>query len=175
MSYWKPSLDLPEPPFQRVPYPLISRTGHPGSALFCVLYALPDTPITVRRYKNCTTLADAHNTKTINTKNTKETKKNKKKKRNQRKQKNTIFQNSCEIDGPCREFRKIALLVVLVLLQFPWSRCWFPARLLPARRESACGLPFVPIKRNHSCMFPCCWLLYYVLQCRQYRSICINP
>ena len=47
--------------------------------------------------------------------------------------------------------------------------------LLPARREFACGLPFVPIKKTHNCMFPCCWVLYYVLQCRQYHSIGINP
>ena len=70
---------------------------------------------------------------------------------------------------------KLFLFGFLVLLQFPWSRCWFPSHCFLRAGKSARGLPFVPIKRTHNCMFPCCWLLYYVLQCRQYHSICINP
>ena len=94
----------------------------------------------------------------IHSENYHENHKHKKHQRNQKKQNNkkykkaretketkntnkNNFQNSCEIDGPCREFRKIVFfcffgffvfffvfLVFLVLLQFPWSRCWFPAR-----------------------------------------------
>ena len=130
MSYWKPSLDLPEPPFQRVPYPLISRTGHPGSALFCVLYALPDTPITVRRYKNCTTLADAHNTKTINTKNRKETKK--KKQRNQRKQKKQFSRTPAKLMAHAENSGNLLFWVF-------WFSCNFLGRVAGFPRAASCA------------------------------------
>ena len=63
----------------------------------------------------------------------------------------------------------------LVLSPCPWSCCWFSARGYLRAGNLREVVPPCQSRKLQNCMFPCCWLFYYMLQYRQHYSIGINP
>ena len=60
-----------------------------------------------------------------------------------------------------------------VFFGFFWFSCNFPSHVAGFPRAASCAQGVCVW--THNCMFPCCLLLYYVLQRRKYHSIGINP
>ena len=61
----------------------------------------------------------------------------------------------------------------ILFFWFFWFSCNFPSRVAGFPRAASCAQGVCVW--THNCMFPCCLLLYYVLQRRKYHSIGINP
>ena len=114
-------------------------------------------------------------TKTIHTKTPKKTKDTKKPKKSKTTKKQ-FSRTPAKLMAHAENSGKLSLFFFVFFgsLAISLVALLVSLALLPAHRESACGLPFVPIKRIHN-MFPCCWFLYYVLQYQQYHSMCIDP